>query len=171
MSEPNADQAPTDCEACGESNCSAKNRRPGESADEHADRQALRRRLCLIDRTVLVLSGKGGVGKSTVAVNLAVWLSLLGNRVGLLDVDIHGPSVPRMLGLTGSPVHGSENSLLPVKFGALSVMSIGFLLRSEDEAVIWRGPRKMGVIQLTRARPLVSGTWRDLQKQVMKIRI
>jgi ATP-binding protein involved in chromosome partitioning len=76
-----------------------------------------------------------------------MWLSQQGKRVGLLDVDIHGPSVPRMLRLTGSPVRGNGNGLLPIECGALSVMSIGFLLRNEDEAVIWRGPLKAGVIK------------------------
>jgi ATP-binding protein involved in chromosome partitioning len=114
---------------------------------EQEDDQVLRRRLAMIDHKVLVLSGKGGVGKSTVAVNLAVWLSMQGKRVGLLDVDLHGPSVPGMLGLKGSPIQKGEDGILPVAIGDLSVMSIGFFLRSEDEAVIWRGPRKMGAIK------------------------
>ncbi|NMB74212.1 MAG: Mrp/NBP35 family ATP-binding protein [Myxococcales bacterium] len=99
----------------------------------------------------MVLSGKGGVGKSTVAVNLAAALALAGRRVGLLDVDIHGPSVPKLLGLEGRSASGGENSLDPVRlgFGAgqLEVMSIGFLLSRRDEAVIWRGPMKYGVIK------------------------
>lgn len=94
-----------------------------------------------------MLSGKGGVGKSTVAVNLAVSLTLAGKRVGLMDVDIHGPSVPTMLGMEGETVLTHDGSLLPVELGELKVMSLGFLLRDPREAVIWRGPMKMGVIE------------------------
>jgi len=137
----------TDCETCGEAICSSKIHKEGESDEERAERQALRRRLCQIDHKVLVLSGKGGVGKSTVAVNLAIWLATQGKRVGLLDIDIHGPSVPRMLGLLGERVRSGPDGMLPIELGALSVMSIGFLLGSEDSAVIWRGPRKMGAIK------------------------
>jgi Mrp family chromosome partitioning ATPase len=137
----------TDCESCSDSGCSAKSKRAGENAEERAQRQALARRLCAIERKLLVLSGKGGVGKSTVAVNLAIWLAMQGKRVGLLDVDIHGPSVPRMLGLLGKPIQPGSDGMVPVTLGGLRVMSIGFLLSSETEAVIWRGPRKMGAIR------------------------
>jgi len=101
-----------------------------------------------IGHKVVVLSGKGGVGKSTVAVNLAVSLSMAGYRVGLMDIDIHGPSVPKMLGLEGTVMQQSERGkLIPVRFGGLKVMSIGFLLPGETEAVIWRGPAKAGAIR------------------------
>lgn len=112
------------------------------------DEQELRDRLSRIKHTVLVLSGKGGVGKSTVAVNLAQSLADQGKRVGLLDIDIHGPSVPSLLNLVGSTVAGTEKSLYPVKLkDGLRVMSIGFLLRGQDDAVIWRGPLKYQVIK------------------------
>jgi ATP-binding protein involved in chromosome partitioning len=135
------------CGSCGESECSASKQLKGESAQEFEERRALQSRLCRIKHKVIVLSGKGGVGKSTVAVNIAVALMLSGRRVGLLDVDIHGPSVPTMLGLEGAMLQGSEDSLLPVDMESLKVMSIGFLLRSQDDAVIWRGPMKMNVIK------------------------
>lgn len=94
-----------------------------------------------------VASGKAGTGKTTVAVNLAVALTLAGKRVGLLDVDIHGPSLPTMLGLEGEQILSEAESLLPVELGELKVMSVGFLLQRREEAIIWRGPMKMGVIK------------------------
>jgi Mrp family chromosome partitioning ATPase len=135
------------CEACSEKDCSAAERKKDESDEEFEDRRRLQSRLCRIRHKVIVLSGKGGVGKSTVAVNLAVALTLAGKRVGLLDVDIHGPSVPTMLGLEHEHVQGSAEGLIPADVGGLKVMSIGFFLNNPDDAVIWRGPLKMGVIK------------------------
>ncbi|HUU95508.1 MAG TPA: P-loop NTPase [Phycisphaerae bacterium] len=125
----------------------AESKPRAEKPNTETDQQELRSQLGLIKHKILVLSGKGGVGKSTVAVNLAVSLMLAGKRVGLLDVDIHGPSVPKMLGLEGMPLHAEDGKMLPVEIGGLRVMSIGFLLRNQDDAVIWRGPMKMGVIK------------------------
>jgi len=93
------------------------------------------------------MSGKGGVGKSTVAVNLATALMMSGKRVGLLDVDIHGPSIPTMLGLDHARPLAGAAGLRPVEFMAMKVMSLGFLLRTQDDAVVWRGPMKTGVIR------------------------
>ncbi len=135
------------CNTCGDTDCSASKRRDGESEQEFEERRKLASRLCRIRHKVVVLSGKGGVGKSTVAVNLAVALMMSGKQVGLLDVDIHGPSVPTMLGLERETVHGQEGELIPIEVGGLKVLSMGFLLRSQDDAVIWRGPMKMGVIK------------------------
>jgi Mrp family chromosome partitioning ATPase/predicted Fe-Mo cluster-binding NifX family protein len=101
----------------------------------------------MIKHKIIVLSGKGGVGKSSVAVNLAVWLSMQGKQTGLLDVDIHGPSVPKMLGLAGKKAVGMGEKILPLNYGEnLKVMSTGFLLGDERQAVIWRGPMKHNVI-------------------------
>jgi Mrp family chromosome partitioning ATPase/predicted Fe-Mo cluster-binding NifX family protein len=96
----------------------------------------------------LVLSGKGGVGKSSIAVNLAVWLSTQGKKVGLLDIDIHGPSVPKLLNLEHMHVQAVADKMIPVDYSdTLKVMSVGFLLRSKKDALIWRGPMKHSVIK------------------------
>ena len=101
-----------------------------------------------IKHKILVLSGKGGVGKSSVAVNLAAWLVLKGKKVGLLDVDIHGPSVPKLLGLDSERLFGNGDKIVPIQHSDnLKVMSVGFMLNSEKDAVIWRGPMKHNVIQ------------------------
>lgn len=126
----------------------ARNARSEESEQRVRRQQALDRNMRQIGRKLLVLSGKGGVGKSTVAANLAGALAQAGRRVGLLDVDVHGPSVPRLMGVEAEEVHWADEGMLPVAVGdALSVMSIGFLLPSKSEPVMWRGPRKHGVIQ------------------------
>jgi len=135
------------CGSCSDSSCSASRRKDGESDQELQERRALQSRLCRIGHKIMVMSGKGGVGKSTVAVNLAMGLMLAGKKVGLLDVDIHGPSVPTMLGLEGATIENGPDGLKPVELGFLKVMSMGFLLPNPDEAVIWRGPVKGGVIK------------------------
>jgi Mrp family chromosome partitioning ATPase len=125
----------------------APEQREGESDNDYVERLKLEGRLDRIRHKVLVLSGKGGVGKSTVAVNLAVALQREGRRVGLLDVDVHGPSVPIMLHLEGERILSEGETLLPVDHQGLKVMSVGFLLRRREDPVIWRGPLKMGVIR------------------------
>lgn len=101
-----------------------------------------------IKRKIMVMSGKGGVGKSTIAANLAAGLALRGYRVGLLDCDIHGPTIPTLFGIESEKIQVGEEGLLPVQvFSNLSVMSIGFLLENKDSPVVWRGPVKMGAIR------------------------
>ncbi len=113
-----------------------------------AEQEEIRKRVKQIKHQILVLSGKGGVGKSTVAVNLAVSLALSGKSVGLLDIDIHGPSIPKILNLEGKTIQAVGDVILPVEMVEnLKVMSIGFLLRSSDDAVIWRGPMKYKMIK------------------------
>ena len=135
------------CGSCSDSGCEASVQRSGESDEDYIKRQKLVLRMKSIKHKIVVLSGKGGVGKSTVAVNLAISLALAGNKVGLLDVDIHGPSIPTMLNLVNAGVKTDGEDLLPVEMGGLKVMSVGFLLDNRDSAVIWRGPMKMGVIE------------------------
>lgn len=113
----NLEQPKTACDSCGKKSCSAANRQDHESEDEFAERRTLQSRLCHIRHKIVVLSGKGGVGKSTVSVNLAMALVMAGKRVGLLDVDIHGPSIPTMLGIENEKLHGSEDGLAPVVIG------------------------------------------------------
>lgn len=108
----------------------------------------LQNKLDKIRHTFIVLSGKGGVGKSTVAVNLALSLSLRGMWTGILDVDIHGPSVPKLLGLTGMRVGVSGEEIIPFElYGHIKVVSMGLLISGNEQAVIWRGPLKASVIR------------------------
>lgn len=107
----------------------------------------------LTKRVILILSGKGGVGKSSVATQLAASLALSGKQVGLLDVDLCGPSIPRMLNLVGSPIEQGSSGWLPIILpaapngGVLKVLSIAFLLPNQDDAVVWRGPKKTAMIK------------------------
>ena len=101
-----------------------------------------------VRHVILVLSGKGGVGKSTVSVNLAYALANHGKSVGLLDLDLHGPSIPKMLGLEGQVPAVIGNAIQPVQVtGSLSVMSMAFLLSNPSDPIIWRGPMKIGAIR------------------------
>ncbi len=95
---------------------------------------------------IAVASGKGGVGKSTVAVNIAVAMAKMRDRVGLMDADIWGPSVPTMLGIKDRPKATEDNKIVPLNKFGLKLMSIGFLV-NEDETVIWRGPMVHGAIK------------------------
>ncbi len=127
-----------ECATCSKNN----------SCQHNDDKEKLKHVLSQIKYKIVVLSGKGGVGKSSVAANLAAGLSNLGKTVGLLDVDVHGPSIPRLLNLLGVRPESGEKCLHPVSWGGnLKVMSIGFLLPKGDDAVIWRGPVKMGLIK------------------------
>jgi ATP-binding protein involved in chromosome partitioning len=93
------------------------------------------------------MSGKGGVGKSTVATNLALSLRRLGTRVGLLDADIYGPSLPTMLGIEGHPTSKDGKRIQPLQRFGIKLMSIGFLLEDPKQAVVWRGPMLHGALQ------------------------
>lgn len=138
----------SDCSTCSSTSCSAKDQQPQESAEQFAERQKMAKRLCRIKHKVTVMSGKGGVGKSTVAANVAISLARKGYQVGLLDIDIHGPSVPTLFGLQEARLEQSEAGILPLlAMPNLKLMSAGFLLQHPDQALIWRGPMKTGAIK------------------------
>lgn len=104
--------------------------------------------LSRIRNKYLVMSGKGGVGKSTVAVNLAAVLSTRGYRVGLMDIDLHGPNTLKMLGLEGEKSHSDGRSIIPLLYNHnLQVVSISSMLQDSDTAIIWRGPLKIKAIK------------------------
>ncbi len=109
----------------------------------------IRDKLSQIEHKVMVMSGKGGVGKSTVSINLAIGLSLQNFYVGLLDVDLHGPNVPKMLGLEGGELQKRPDGTVgPVYYSPnLKFMSVEPLLPDKDSAVMWRGPMKMSAIR------------------------
>ncbi|MCQ1534164.1 Mrp/NBP35 family ATP-binding protein [Methanosarcina sp. KYL-1] len=121
---------------------------PLESLSKKPEEPKIVVNLRRIKRKIMVMSGKGGVGKSTVAANLAAGLALRGFQVGLLDCDIHGPTVPIIFGLESERPEVDEHGILPIQvFSNLSVMSVGFLLEDKDSPIIWRGPVKMGAIK------------------------
>ena len=111
------------------------------------EQQQLKDRMAKIKHKIAIISGKGGVGKSTVTVNLAAAFAQMGNKVGVLDADIHGPSVPKLLGLEGHHVKIGPSGAYPVEGPlGMEVMSIDFFL-SEEAPTIWRGPLKMKAIR------------------------
>ena len=132
------------------------------SSREQARRLLGRRRqanLARMQRVVVVMSGKGGVGKSTVAASLALVLGRLGHRTGLLDVDFHGPTIPMLLGITSRPGLLTGQKLRPIQVEPhLRMMSLALLLERADGALIWRGPMKIGVID----QLLGNVEWEDL---------
>ncbi|MGR3540724.1 MAG: Mrp/NBP35 family ATP-binding protein [Hasllibacter sp.] len=121
--------------------------KPGLKIGRHPEPQpAGPRPVAGVDRILAVASGKGGVGKSTVAANLAVALARAGRRVGLLDADIYGPSQPRMMGLQRRPASPDGKTIVPLEAHGVKFMSIGLMVEPE-KAVVWRGPMLMGALQ------------------------
>jgi ATP-binding protein involved in chromosome partitioning len=117
-----------------------------------------------IKNIIAVASGKGGVGKSTVSVNLALALQAQGAQVGLLDADIYGPSQPHMLGVQGKPIIREDQKIEPVKVHGLQTMSIGYLIDASTPAV-WRGPMVSGALQ----QMLNSTCWQDLDYLIIDL--
>ncbi len=134
------------CEGCNDGSCSL-NQQGNPNDQQFQMRQALDKRMCGVKNKLIVMSGKGGVGKSTTAVNLALALVQQRKKVGLLDIDLHGPSIPKMLGLEGQRPAADEEGIHPLETSGLKLMSIGFLLASNSDATIMRGPMKHGAIQ------------------------
>ena len=140
---------------CGEekaSSCGSEQKSSCGSAGAAIAQQdiAITRSLGKIKNKILVMSGKGGVGKSTVAVNLAIGLSNLGHKVGLMDVDLHGPDVCRMLNLTDSLQPSEDKDALVPTLNYndnLKVVSLEYMMQDRDEAIIWRGPLKIQAIR------------------------
>jgi len=133
-------------ESCG-SSCGTKESQQAAAAQQEL---AINKSLGKIKNKILVMSGKGGVGKSTVSVNLAIGLANKGFKVGLMDVDLHGPDVVRMLDLKGTiePPESPNALIPPLKYNDnLKVVSLEYMMRDRDEAIIWRGPLKIQAIR------------------------
>lgn len=142
MSEKEKCDAQQECPSCQQANkCSE------EEKQAHREKM-MREKLSHIEHKLMVMSGKGGVGKSTVAANLAVSFARQGYEVGILDADVHGPNIPKMLGLDQARLVGSSQGMLPVPlYPNLKVLSMAFFLPNADAPIVWRGPLKHGVFQ------------------------
>ena len=129
--------------SCGDKNLTT----PADMERAHQDKM-IEKNLARINRKLLVMSGKGGVGKSTVACYLALILSSKGYNVGLLDVDLHGPSIPNLIKFKGGLDMSEQGKVKPYRYSeTLGVVSMGMLIGEQDTAVIWRGPLKISAIR------------------------
>lgn len=126
-----------------------QNEMPSDPKKAEAEKdEAIQKSLARIKNKIIVMSGKGGVGKTSTAVNLAKALANAGHKVGIMDVDLHGPDVPRMLGVAGRPEFTSNKKLSPMRYSEnLSAISIESFTPAKDDAIIWRGPLKYAAIR------------------------
>lgn len=144
--------------------CDSKSCETCPSRKEKSNDELLECKLSRIKHKVLVMSGKGGVGKSSVAVYLALALAQKGHEVGLLDIDLHGPSVPKMLGMQAKLNVGPDKEIHPHPYlPNLKVVSIESMMQDRDSAIIWRGPLKHGVIK----QFIANCKWDDLDYLVI----
>lgn len=130
---------------------------PSLKLGRHPTPQDGPQRLPGVRNIIAIASGKGGVGKSTLSANLAVALARQGRKVGLLDADIHGPSQPRMMGISGKPETNDQKQILPLQAHGVSIMSLGLMVQ-DGQAIIWRGPMLMGALQ----QLMTQVAWGDL---------
>src|SRR5210317_928289 len=130
------------CQSCGSAQkCSQTDKESHEAA-------LIESRMNNIKHKFMIISGKGGVGKTSVSVNLATTLAKQGYKVGILDADIHGPNIPKMLGVEDQKPAAAEDGIYPIKISEnLFVMSIAFFLSKKEDAIVWRGPMKHSVIK------------------------
>jgi len=128
---------------------STENQYNGPKKEQYTQEEKTKQRLSRIKHKIAIISGKGGVGKSTVTANLAMAFATQGHKVGVLDADIHGPCIPKMLGLKGQTIQGNPTGEFSPVTGPLGikVASMDFLLKNDETPVIWRGPLKMRLIQ------------------------
>jgi len=135
-------ESDSSCQTCSDaSKCS-------QAEKEAHDKKIVEKKMRDIRYKFMVISGKGGVGKSSVAVNLAATLAKQGYAVGILDADIHGPNIPKMLGVEDQRPMAAEDGMLPIAVSDnLRVMSMAFFLRQTQDAVIWRGPLKHSLLK------------------------
>jgi ATP-binding protein involved in chromosome partitioning len=150
----------SDCQSCSQAD------RCSEEEKKAHQEEMLREKLFHIKHRIMVMSGKGGVGKSTVAANLAVNLARRGYQVGILDADLHGPNIPKMLGVDQERPRGSAQGMLPIQVSPnLKAFSMGFLLPNGDSPVVWRGPLKHGAFK----QFLAEVEWGDLDYLIVDL--
>ncbi|MBP2143429.1 Mrp family chromosome partitioning ATPase [Methanococcus voltae] len=138
-----AEECSGNCDSCGQSSGCSDTKKMIEQQNK-----VIREKMDKIKHKIAIVSGKGGVGKSTVTVNLAATLNQMGYSVGVLDGDIHGPNIPQMLGVHDVQPTGDENGIMPiVTQQGIKTMSIGYFLPDQDSPIIWRGPKASGAIK------------------------
>lgn len=137
----------SECDNCNHEDCASCSSNP-QAKEANAQDTAINDFLQQVKHKLVVMSGKGGVGKSTVSADLALLLSQKGYKVGLLDVDLHGPSISGIFGLSDQHLTATADKLIPYKYNDnLEIITVQGLLPNKDDALIWRGPVKIGVIR------------------------